>query len=64
MVDQPKTAEHWAYRLPPIVDPVKGHLYWAHDAIAEHEHPEYWAWMWGYSEAEVKAAKETDDEQP
>jgi hypothetical protein len=49
--------QHWAYRLPSIIDPVRGPIYWAPETIANHAHPEYWAMMWGYSKAEVEAAK-------
>lgn len=58
-----ETAEHWACRLPPIVDPVRGPIYWAPESIAGHKHPEYWAMMWGYSKAEVTAAKESQNGQ-
>jgi hypothetical protein len=48
---------HWAYNLPTIIDPEKGPIYWAPEAISEHKYPEYWAQMWGYSMAQIEAAK-------
>jgi hypothetical protein len=61
MTDKSKTSPHWAYRLPAIIDPKRGPIYWAPEAISEHAHPEYWAAMWGYSELEINAAKKAQN---
>jgi hypothetical protein len=46
---------HWAHFLP---EPAPDNGWWGREAIAEHRHPEYWAWIWGYTAAQVAAAKE------
>lgn len=49
--------KHWAYNLPPIIDPVKGHIYWVPETIERHKNPEYWASLWGFSKKEIEEAK-------
>lgn len=63
MTDKSQTTRHWAYRLPTIIDPQRGPIHWAPEAISEHKHPEYWARMWGYSSLEIAAAKEAQNVQ-
>lgn len=48
-------ANHWAYRLPDLPD---GYTpWWARETVADHAHPEYWAWMGGWSREAIEAAK-------
>lgn len=48
------TSKHWAYRLPEM--PGRKMPYWARETVAEHKHPEYWAWMWGWHSADIAKA--------
>jgi hypothetical protein len=35
--------------------------HWARETVAEHAHPDYWAMLWGWSSADVRAAKEASN---
>ena len=58
MSDPNPTTRHWAYNLPDAVTETRGLVWWAQETIAEHTNPEYWAWLWGYTNEQISTAKE------